>query len=162
MNAWTIRSDDLSGAEIQTLLNQHFAGMLANSPPESCHFLDFDGLKAGGVRFWSIWQGPDLAGCGALRLIAPAHGEIKSMRVADAFRGQGAGHAMLSHIMEVARDSGMTRLSLETGSGPAFDDATRLYLRAGFTYCDPFGDYRPDPFSRFMTLALDQVVQGGL
>lgn len=151
---WKIVADDLSGPEIRALLQQHFAGMLANSPAGSCHFLDFEGLTADGVSFWSIWHSGELAGCGALQRIGPDHGEIKSMRVADAFRGRGAGHAMLRHIMEQGRAWGLKRLSLETGSGPAFADATRLYQRAGFADCPPFADYRPDPFSRFMTIML--------
>jgi putative acetyltransferase len=151
---WRIEADDLSGPPVRALLEQHFAGMLANSPAGSCHFLDFDGLQAGGVTFWSIWRDGDLAGCGALKVIGPAHGEVKSMRVADAWRGHGAGHAMLAHIIAAARERGMTRLSLETGSAPAFDDALRLYARNGFAECPPFGDYQPDPFSRFMTLSL--------
>lgn len=149
---WTIRPDDLSGSEIRALLEQHFAGMLANSPKDSCHFLDFDGLKAGNVSFWSIWRDDALAGCGALKQHDGDLGEVKSMRVADGFRGQGAGHAMLNHIIAEARGRGLGRLSLETGSGPAFEDASRLYTRAGFVHCAPFADYRPDPFSRFMTL----------
>jgi putative acetyltransferase len=152
--AWRIFEDDLSGRAVRALLEQHFAAMLANSPPGSCHFLDFEGLKADGVTFWSIWQDDALAGCGALKLLDAAHGEIKSMRVADAFRGKGAGHAMLQHIMTTAEARGMTRLSLETGSGPAFADATRLYERAGFAFCPPFADYCEDPFSRFMTRLL--------
>lgn len=151
---WQIVEDDLCGPEIRALLQQHFAGMLANSPAGSCHFLDFDGLTADGVGFWSIWLSGELAGCGALKRIDPDHGEIKSMRVADAFRGRGAGYAMLQHILAEARGRGLSRLSLETGSGPAFADAAQLYVRAGFSDCAPFGDYRADPFSRFMTLAL--------
>jgi putative acetyltransferase len=46
------------------------------------------------------------------------------------------------------------RLSLETGSGPAFEPAHALYRKYGFVYCPPFGDYPDDPFSRFMTLEL--------
>jgi putative acetyltransferase len=150
----TIHEDDLSGPEIRALLESHFAGMLANSPKDSCHFLDFDGLKSDGVTFWSIWDGDALAGCGALREIDTAHGEIKSMRThADHLR-KGAGAAMLEHIIATARARGYARLSLETGSGEAFEAATALYLRYGFTQCLPFGDYREDPFSRFMTLAL--------
>lgn len=152
--AWRIVADDLSGPEVRALLEQHFAGMLANSPRESCHFLDFEGPKADGVSFWSIWCDEELAGCGALKQLDPTHGEVKSMRVADGWRGKGAGHAMLVHILGEARARGMGRLSLETGSGPAFADAAQLYARAGFAACPPFGDYRPDPFSRFMTLSL--------
>jgi putative acetyltransferase len=152
--SWQIVEDDLSGAAIRALLEQHFAGMLANSPADSCHFLDFDGLKADAVTFWSIWRDGVLAGCGALKVHDDGLGEVKSMRVADAFRGKGAGFAMLDHIMAEARRSGLTRLSLETGSGPAFAGAARLYERAGFLACPPFADYREDPFSRFMTKLL--------
>ncbi|MBK6708405.1 MAG: GNAT family N-acetyltransferase [Sphingomonadales bacterium] len=153
-----IIEDDLSGPEIRALLEEHFAHMLANSPKDSCHFLDFEGLKGPGVTFWSVWTdaGPkaELMGCGALREIDPAHGEIKSMRTHSAHLRKGAGAAMLEHIIATARACGYRRLSLETGSGPAFDAAHGLYLRHGFDYCTPFGDYVEDPFSRFMTLAL--------
>jgi putative acetyltransferase len=147
-----ITPDDLSGTEIRALLEVHFAGMLANSPPGSCHFLDFDGLNAPDVTFWSIWDDAALAGCGALRELDASHGEIKSMRTDAAHLGKGVGTQMLRHIIHEAKARGIKRLSLETGSGPAFDAAHILYGRFGFTYCPPFGDYVLDPFSRFMTL----------
>ena len=152
--AWRIVEDDLSGAAIRALLEQHFAGMLANSPAESCHFLDFDGLRAGEVTFWSIHRGDDLAGCGALKMLDARHGEIKSMRTHDAFLRQGVAARMLAHIVAEARARGLDRLSLETGSSPAFEPALALYRRYGFADCEPFADYKPDPFSRFMTRAL--------
>ncbi len=152
--AWRIVEDDLSGTAIRALLEQHFAGMLANSPAGSCHFLDFDGLNAPDVTFWSIHQGDALAGCGALKLLGGAHGEIKSMRTADAFLRQGVGARMLDHVLDEARTRGLARLSLETGSGAAFDPAIALYRRYGFADCEPFADYQPDPFSRFMTRTL--------
>lgn len=154
MSQWIIVEDDLSGAPVRALLEQHFAGMLANSPEESCHFLDFSGLRRPDVTFWSIWDGDTLAGCGALKRIDATHGEVKSMRVHDDYRGRGVGHAMLRHIIATAQNLGLSRLSLETGTAPAFDDAVRLYTRAGFSPCPPFADYGEDPFSRFMTLAL--------
>jgi putative acetyltransferase len=154
-----ITPDDLSGPEIRALLEQHFAGMLANSPEDSCHFLDFDGLKGPGVTFWSVWtqdeDGRDqLAGCGALRELDPTHGEIKSMRTADPFLRRGAGAAILTHIIDTARERGYTRLSLETGSGAAFEAAQSLYRRLGFAPCGPFGSYVENPFSRYFTLVL--------
>ena len=146
--------DDLSGSEIRALLETHFAGMLASSPPESCHFLDFDGLNAPDVTFWSIWDGHALAGCGALKALTPEHGEVKSMRThADHLR-KGTGAAMLRHIISQARQRGYVGLSLETGSSDAFAPARALYEAYGFEYCPPFGDYAEDPFSRFMTLAI--------
>ncbi|MBL0914788.1 MAG: GNAT family N-acetyltransferase [Sphingopyxis sp.] len=153
-DVWRIVEDDLSGAAIRALLEVHFAGMLANSPAESCHFLDFEGLRSDGVTFWSIHKDDELAGCGALKMLDSAHGEIKSMRTAEAFLRQGVAAHMLVHIMDEARARGLARLSLETGSGPAFEPALALYRMHGFEDCEPFADYRPDPFSRFMTRAL--------
>lgn len=149
-----IIEDDLSGQGIRALLDIHFAGMLANSPKDSCHFLDVEGLKSPGVTFWSIWDGDALAGMGALKRHDAALGEIKSMRTHDEFQRRGVAAAMLGHIIATARTEGLARLSLETGSGAAFDAAHALYLRHGFVYCEPFADYQPDPFSRFMTLEL--------
>ena len=153
-DAWRIVEDDLSGAAIRALLEAHFAGMLANSPAESCHFLDFDGLRADGVTFWSIHRGDELAGCGALKMLGSAHGEIKSMRTAEAFLRRGVAARMLAHIVDEARARSLERLSLETGSSPAFEPALALYRNHGFDDCGPFADYKPDPFSRFMTRTL--------
>lgn len=149
-----IIEDDLTGPEIRSLLETHFAGMLANSPEGSCHFLDFDGLNAPAVIFWSIWDGDSLAGCGALKELSSEHGEIKSMRThADHLR-KGVGAVMLTHIISEARERGYRWLSLETGSTEAFIPALALYEAHGFQFCPPFGDYVEDPFSRFMTLAI--------
>jgi putative acetyltransferase len=149
-----IIKDDLTGPEIRALLETHFAGMLANSPEGSCHFLDFDDLNAPEVTFWSIWDAETLAGCGALKELDARHGEIKSMRThADHLR-KGVGATMLTHIMSEAQRRGYRRLSLETGSTEAFIPARTMYEAHGFTYCGPFADYTEDPFSRFMTLAI--------
>jgi len=154
MSSWRIVEDDLSGAAIRALLERHFAGMLANSPAGSCHFLDFDGLRAGDVTFWSIHKGEELAGCGALKMLDAWHGEIKSMRTIDAFLRQGVAARMLEHIVGEARCRGLEHLSLETGSGAAFEPAIALYRRYGFEDCEPFASYKRDPFSRFMTRSL--------
>jgi putative acetyltransferase len=151
---WRIVEDDLSGAPIRALLEQHFAGMLANSPAYSCHFLDFEGLNVPEVTFWSIHCDGVLAGCGALKALDDRHGEIKSMRTADAFLRRGAATHMLDHIIDQARHRRLRRLSLETGSSEAFEPAIALYRRWGFEDCKPFAAYKPDPFSRFMTRAL--------
>src|SRR3546814_11471832 len=115
------------------------------------HFLDFDGLRAGDVTFWSIHRDDELAGCGALKRLDERHGEIKSMRTADAFLRQGVAAHMLDYIIDAARERGLGRLSLETGSSGVFEPAIALYHRYGFTECHPFANYKPDPFSRFMT-----------
>ncbi len=150
-----IIADDLSGPEIRALLEAHFAGMLANSPKDSCHFLDFEGLKGPGVTFWSVWDGDALMGCGALKAHDGVLGEIKSMRTQVDQLRKGAAAAMLNHIIDTARDKGLKQLALETGSGPAFEPAIALYTRFGFVPCAPFADYVEDPFSRFMKLDLN-------
>lgn len=95
-----------------------------------------------------------LLGCGALKELDPTHGEVKSMRTADAHRRRGIGRAILAHIVAVARARRYERLSLETGSMAAFKPAQRLYESFGFVYCGPFGEYVEDPYSVFMTMRL--------
>ncbi len=149
-----VRADDLSGAATRALIAAHHADMRATSPIESCHVLDVDALREPGVRFWSAWSDDRLAGIGALKDLGDGSGEIKSMRVDDAFRGTGVGRAVLTRILDDARERGMTRLWLETGSQASFAPARGLYASAGFELCEPFGDYRPDRHSVFMTMAL--------
>lgn len=149
--ALDIRVDDLSGDAARGLIARHLRGMHEHSPPESVHAFDIDKLKRPGVKFWSAWSGAEIAGMGALQRIDASRGEIKSMRVADAFLGTGVGRAMLVHIMAEAKAMGLTSLWLETGSTPAFHPAIRLYESAGFARCGPFDGYVEDPFSVFMT-----------
>jgi putative acetyltransferase len=150
----TFRVDDLSGAPTQALVRRHLAGMHENSPPESVHAFDLDKLRDPSVTFWTAWDGDAVAAMGALKRLDADNGEIKSMRVADAWLGKGVGRAMLEHILKEARAKGFRTLWLETGSTPAFEPALRLYESAGFVFCGPFGPYKDDPFSRFMTLSL--------
>lgn len=151
-----IRRDDLSGPEIRALLAEHLQDMHANSPPESVHALDLDGLRRPEVSFWTAWAGDELLGCAALKELDPAHGEVKSMRTARQRRRGGVGRALLAHIVAEARTRAYARLSLETGSMEAFAPARRLYESFGFGYCAPFGTYRPDPNSVFMTRELER------
>ncbi len=149
-----IRLDDLSGPGIHALLDEHLAEMHRISPPESVHALPVDGLRQPDVTFWTAWSGNDLLGCGALRELSAVHGEIKSMRTANAHRGKGVAKALLEHIVEEAKRRGYERLSLETGSQQEFEPARTLYERFGFASCPPFADYAEDPNSVFMTRRL--------
>ncbi len=149
-----IELDDLSRPQIHALLSEHLRNMYAVSPPESVHALDLDRLRSPEITFWTAWDGTLLIGCGALKELDSLHGEIKSMRTPEALRRRGAGRAILNHIIAVARTRGYQRLSLETGSMAAFRPAQKLYESAGFSFCGPFGEYREDPNSAFMTLRL--------
>ena len=149
-----IEVDDLSRAAIHALLNEHLQDMYALSPPESVHALDLEKLRQPGITFWSAWEGAELVGCCALKELDRTHAEVKSMRTPNARRRHGAGRAMLTHLIQIARSRSYERLSLETGSMDAFVPAQKLYESFGFAYCGPFGDYIDDPNSVFMTLRL--------
>lgn len=146
--------DDLTHPAIHALLEEHLRSMYEQSPRESVHALDLDRLRDPSITFWSAWDGDELLGCAALRELDPAHGEIKSMRTPNALRRRGAGRALLDHIVAVARQRGYRRLYLETGSMESFRPAQRLYESAGFAACEPFGDYKEDRHSLFMTMPL--------
>ena len=150
-----IVEDDLSGPEIALLLQEHLDGMFANSPPESVHSLDLERLRLPEITFWSAWEGDALAGCGALKELDPRQGEVKSIRTRQGYLRKGIGATLLETIIRTTRVRAYERLSLETGSGPAFDAAHGFYRRHGFEECGPFGAYTDDPFSRFFTLRLD-------
>lgn len=149
-----IRIDDLTHPKVHALLREHLAGMHASSPPESVHALDLSGLKVPEITFWTAWEGKDLLACGALKELDKKHGEIKSMRTSALHLRRGAARAVLGVALSTARRRGYQRVSLETGSTDDFKPAMLLYEQFGFTCCGPFGLYRDDPFSRFMTLGL--------
>jgi putative acetyltransferase len=149
-----VELDDLSRPQVHDLLREHLSNMYELSPPESVHALDLSKLRSPDITFWTVWSDSTLLGCGALKELDPAHGEVKSMRTPKAHRRRGAGRAILVRIIDEARSRGYARLSLETGAHEDFLPAQRLYESFGFAYCGPFGSYEPDPHSVFMTLAL--------
>jgi putative acetyltransferase len=149
-----IIEDDLSGDAIAGLLRLHLDEMHQWSPPESVHAMPIERLRAPDVTFWSVWDGEQLAGCGALKHLDGTHGEIKSMRAAPEYRGRGIGKAILLHLLAEARARGYMRVSLETGRPEPFLPARRLYEAHGFTECPPFADYVLDDFSICMTREL--------
>jgi putative acetyltransferase len=146
--------DDLSGPEIAAFLDEHVRDMRAITPLESKHALDLDGLRRPEVTFWSVLDGDTLVGCGAIKRLDDSHAEVKSMRTAADRQRTGVASLLLEHILAQAKEMGFSRLSLETGATEPFRPAQRLYEKFGFEYCGPFGDYRLDPHSVFMTRAL--------
>ena len=149
-----IRVDELTGAEITALLEEHLANMHAITPLESVHALPVEGLRSPDVSFWSVWENGELLGCGALKELDRHHGEVKSMRTVAKHLRKGVARTLLDHIIDEATRRGYQRLSLETGAMAEFSPARELYARAGFTECAPFADYIEDPNSVFMTLSL--------
>jgi putative acetyltransferase len=149
-----IRVGDLNSREVVDLLTDHLRALAEITPSESMHALDLDELRKPDLTFWSIWANGELLGCGALKELDHRHGEIKSMRTAKAHLRKGIGSVLMQQIIAEAKRRGYTRLSLETGATEYFHPAHRLYHKHGFEKCPPFGDYREDPNSVFMTREL--------
>ncbi|RCW88732.1 GNAT family N-acetyltransferase [Paracoccus lutimaris] len=145
------------GEDLGLLFQRHTADMHADTPPESIHMLPRTALVDPSIAFFVLRDGEVAIGMGAIKRIAPDHGEIKSMHVLTETRGRGLSRRLLEALIAYARSEGLARLSLETGVQPTFIAARGLYARAGFVECGPFGGYRPDPNSVFMTMDLVQA-----
>lgn len=151
----TILPGDLADPRVLDLLREHLAGMHASSPPGSVYALDLSGLQAPEIAFFTVWDADgELLGCGALKQLDAAAGEIKSMRTRAAHLRKGAAARMLDHLLALARARGYSRVSLETGSGPAFEPALALYRKFGFVNGGAFGDYVASEFNQFLHLDL--------
>lgn len=153
-DVWVIRMDDLTSAATRALVALHVAGMHDNSPPEQVFALDLSGLQTPDITVWSVWQGEKIAGIGALKMLADGGGELKSMRTHPDYLRQGVAARLLEHILVHARQRGVTRVSLETGTGAAFEPALALYRRYGFVNGEAFADYTASEFNQFLHLSL--------
>jgi putative acetyltransferase len=145
---------DFENSQLLALLHLHLAGMHANSPPGSDNAFDLSGLKALDISVYTAWREDKLLGMAALRELDAVTGEIKSMRTDPAHLREGVAKALLGHILNIARVRGYRRLSLETGSGEAFEPALALYRKNGFVNGEVFGGYDATSFNQFLHLDL--------
>jgi len=148
---------DFADDRVKALLAHHLEGMHASSPPGHVFALDWSGLQKPEISFYAMWEGEELLGFGALKELGSRTGEIKSMRTAAAHLRRGVAAAILEHIVAEARRRGYARLSLETGSGPAFEPALKLYRKYGFIEGGAFGGYEKSPFNQFLHLDLESA-----
>ena len=137
--------------EVNKLLISHFIELRAASPEGSAHVLDIDGLKHSSIKFWSLWKNRMLMGCGALKFLDNIHGEFKSIRVHDSFRGKGFGVEVINHLITEAKRLNIKQLSIETGAGDFFIPARKLFKNCGFEACEPFAHYKKDINSIYLT-----------
>ena len=140
--------------EVHEFLINHFIELRSVSPKGSAHVLDISGLKDPSIKFWSLWEENDLMGSGALKFLDKEHGEFKSIRVGDSFRGKGNGTKVINHLINEAKKLNIKRLSLETGAGDFFLAARKLFSKSGFEPCGPFSHYKKDINSIYMTLLI--------
>lgn len=151
MDPLTLTEVSADAGDVRALLQRHFDLMRATSPEESCHVMAPDTVADAGVVMLGLRKAGVLLAIGAFKTIAPGHGELKSMHTASAARGQGAARKILDALLARAKQDGLSRMSLETGTAPEFTAARSLYATYGFENCAPFGDYAFDPHSTFMT-----------
>mgnify|MGYP001220894693 FL=1 len=137
--------------EVNELLTKHFIELRAASPEGSAHVLDIPGLKVPSIKFWSLWENNKLLGCGAIKLLDSDHGEFKSLRIHNDFRGLGNGEKLIEHLINEAIKLNINRISLETGAGNFFIPARKLFNKCGFKPCDPFAHYKNDINSIYLT-----------
>jgi putative acetyltransferase len=149
-----IEVDDPRREDVRALLARHLEYAIQTTPPEGVYALDLEGLLDPAITFFSYRVHGELLAIGALKQLGDDHAELKSMHTALAARRRGIGREMVEHLIAVARDRGLARISLETGSMDAFAPARSLYRKAGFVPCGPFGDYPGGHTSSFMTLDL--------
>jgi len=146
---------NFNNPEVNQLLKKHFVELRAASPEGSAHVLDIPGLKVPSIKFWRLWKESQLMGCGALKFLDKNHGEFKSIRVHDNFRGKGNGIKVINHLIEKAEKLEIKRLSIETGAGIFFTPARKLFNNCGFKPCPPFAHYKEDINSLYLTKLLD-------
>lgn len=93
----------------------------------------------------------EFIGCGAA-VPYPDYGEIKSMFVDAAARGQRIGERIIVQLEAYLCIQGKGVARLETGVDS--HAALRLYTRMGYVRRGPYGDYADDPLCIFMEKAL--------
>ena len=145
---------NFDNSEVNEMLVKHFIELRSVSPEGSAHVLDIAGLKNPTIKFWSLWKENQLMGAGALKFLDKEHGEFKSIRVNDKFRGQGYGLKIINHLINEAKTLNIKKLSLETGAGKFFNPARKLFLKSGFKVCDPFSHYKKDINSVYMSMLI--------
>ena len=146
--------NNFNNPEVHDLLISHFIELRSVSPEGSTHVLDIAGLKHPSIKFWSLWEQETLVGIGALKFLGKEHGEFKSIRVSNMFRGKGSGSKVINHLINEAKKLNIQRLSLETGAGDFFLAARKLFNKCGFKPCEPFSHYKNDVNSVYMTMLI--------
>ena len=145
---------DLANPDVQGLIAYHQRDLQTASPPGHSFALDLSGLTDPAVTVWAVWADDRVAAIGALKRLGGNHAELKSMRTHPDFLRRGIAAQLLETIIDFARNEGITRLSLETGSGPLFEPALNLYRNRGFVNGEAFGDYQLTEFNQCLHLGL--------
>jgi len=83
-----------------------------------------------------------VVGCGAIQFVDGTTAEIKRMWVDSAHRGIGLGRRLLGHLEELIRDSGRSKVVLDTND--TLTEAIAMYGRLGYV---PIERYNDNPYA---------------
>lgn len=136
-----IRTEKSLTDELAQVLQAHWLFCTSSTPIEHVYALNASKLFSPDITVFGARINGELIGVGAMRKLDVVHAELKSMHTLAKSRGLGVGKAMVAHIEDFARSSGIERISLETGTNEAFKPARELYKTLGYKSCEAFGDY---------------------
>ena len=127
--------------DLAQILQAHWLFCTSSTPIEHVYALDASKLFSPDITVFSARIDGEIVGVGAIRKLDAHHAELKSMHTLAKSRGSGVGKAMVAHIEDFAKRSGIERISLETGTNETFRPARELYNSLGYESCEAFGDY---------------------
>jgi putative acetyltransferase len=141
-NARTLFEEYAAGLGI-SLCFQNFDRELANLPGD---YAPPDG------RLLLAVEDDQLAGCVAMRKLAPTVCEMKRLFLRPSHRGRGLGRVLVESIIDEARKLGYTQMRLDTIPG-RMDQAIALYRSIGFVEITPYYE-NPVEGAKFMELKI--------
>ena len=136
-----IRTEKSLTDELAQVLQAHWLFCTSSTPIEHVYALDASKLFSPDITVFGARINGELVAVGAMRKLNVDHAELKSMHTLAKSRGLGVGKAIVAHIEDFARSSGIERISLETGTSEAFKPARELYKSLGYRSCEAFGEY---------------------
>jgi putative acetyltransferase len=145
MEILDIRRSTLASPEAARLIAALNAELTAKFPePGATHFsLSGTDVKPGDGAFVIAYLDDVAVGCGAVRRLDETTAELKRMYVDPTVRGRGIGRRLVDALEREARQLGVTRVVLETGTRLA--PAIRLYEGTGYARIPLFGEYVLSP-----------------
>jgi putative acetyltransferase len=149
---------DTTVPDVRHLIGAHLEFGHISYPNESCHHLTLEQYQTDDLLLFAAREGEVSLGILGLMTLDAASAEVKSMHVRDCARGRGIGMALVTFIIKHAEQTNIQTLYLGTGSRDASAPARRLYERAGFSRCAPFGSHVSSPESVFMSLEIRKAV----
>ncbi|HEY3987272.1 GNAT family N-acetyltransferase [Cedecea sp.] len=150
---FSITSVSPSSPALQALVTELDAFQEQLYPAESNHCIELTAVAEDKISCLLVHnQQAEAVGCGAILLQDNGEAELKRIFIRPSYRGFKLGEKIVSELEAVARQAGCSTLRLETGIHQ--QPAIRLYQNCGYTICEAFSPYQPDPLSVFMVKRL--------